>query len=79
MKKIFLFILTSFLNVSLVHAQSYNQSRSTLANVIQRQYNVKPWRGVKVFLDYEYKYLISTVVLNTKNYQSDCFTSRRCA
>ena len=70
MKKLFLFILTSFLIVSSIHAQSYNQSRSTLANVIQRQYNVKPWRGVKVFLDYEYKYLISTVVLNIQNYQT---------
>jgi hypothetical protein len=71
MKKLILFILTSCIIVSSIHAQSYNQSRSTLANVIQRQYNVKPWRGVKVFLDYEYKYLISTVVLNTKNYQSE--------
>ena len=39
--------------------------------MIQRQYKVKPWRGVKVFIDYEYKYLISTVVLNIKNYQSE--------
>ena len=34
-------------------------------------YNDQPWIGVKVFLDYNNKYLISLVELNTSNYKSE--------
>jgi hypothetical protein len=34
-------------------------------------YNSQPWSGVKVFLDYENKYLISLVELNPANYKTE--------
>jgi hypothetical protein len=34
-------------------------------------YNNQPWIGVKIFLDYENKYLISLVELNASNYKSE--------
>jgi hypothetical protein len=34
-------------------------------------YNNQPWIGVKIFFDYENKYLISLVELNTSNYKSE--------
>jgi hypothetical protein len=34
-------------------------------------YNSQPWSGVKVFLDYENKYLISLIELNLANYKTE--------
>jgi len=34
-------------------------------------YNSQPWSGVKVFLDYENKYLISMIELNPANYKTE--------
>lgn len=56
----------SFFNL---YSQSYNSEKIALTNFITRVYNSQPWSGVKIFLDYENKYLISLVELNPANYK----------
>ena len=54
-----------------MYAQSYNQDKIALTSFITRMYKQEPWSGVKVFLDYENKYLISLVSLVPSNYNSE--------
>lgn len=72
MKKI-LFFCTLLLIGTLTSAycQSYNQEKVALTNFIIRMYKNEPFTGVKVFLDYENKYLISLVKLSPGNYSSE--------
>lgn len=65
---LFLILLFSFFNL---FSQSYNSEKTALTNFITRMYNNQPWSGVKVFLDYDNKYLISLVELNISNYKSE--------
>ena len=58
------------LSFSNLFSQSYNSEKIALTNFITRMYNSQPWSGVRVFLDYENKYLISLVELNPVNYKS---------
>ncbi len=67
----FKFAFFLLLITSNVQAQSYNNNKTVLTNFITRIYNNQPWIGVKIFLDYENKYLISLVELNTSNYKSE--------
>ncbi len=60
--------MLSFFNL---FSQSYNSEKIALTNFITRMYKNQPWSGVKVFLDYENKYLISLVELNTANYKTE--------
>ena len=71
MKKIFLFYSLIFLFKISLFSQSYNQDKIALTNFINRMYNSQPWSGVKIFLDYENKYLISLVELNPGNYKTE--------
>lgn len=57
------------LTFSNLFSQSYNSEKIALTNFITRMYNSQPWSGVRVFLDYENKYLISLVELNPANYK----------
>ena len=59
------------LSFSNLFSQSYNSEKIALTNFITRMYNSQPWSGVRVFLDYENKYLISLVELNPANYKSE--------
>lgn len=53
------------------NCQSYNQEKVALTNFIIRMYKAAPFTGVKVFLDYENKYLISLIKLSPGNYKSE--------
>ena len=56
--------------------QSYNAEKTALSNFITRMYKSEPFTGVKVFLDYENKYLISLVKLSAGNYSSESTMNR---
>jgi len=71
MKKIFFLNSILLLFSSTLFSQSFNQDKIALTNFITRMYNSQPWYGVKIFLDYENKYLISLVELNPANYKSE--------
>lgn len=71
MKKIVIIISVVFLISFQAFSQSFNQDKIALTNFITRMYNNQPWSGVKVFLDYENKYLISLVELKTENYKTE--------
>jgi len=71
MKFRFRFTFFLFLLISNVQAQSYNNNKTVLTNFITRMYNNQPWIGVKVFIDYENKYLISLVELNHSKYNTE--------
>jgi len=72
MKKLFfLFTLQLMLSFTSTYSQSYNQEKVALTNFIIRMYKTQPFTGVKVFLDYENKYLISLVKLSPRNYSSE--------
>jgi hypothetical protein len=67
----YMFYLAAILFSLNASSQSYNQDKIALTNFITRMYNQEPWMGVKVFLDYESKYLLSVVKLKTSNYSSE--------
>lgn len=71
MKKIVISTSIVLLISSQLFSQSFNQDKIALTNFITRMYKNQPWSGVKVFLDYENKYLISLVELNTANYKAE--------
>jgi hypothetical protein len=71
MKKLFLLISLLLLIKPPTFSQSFNSEKIALTNFITRMYNNQPWIGVKIFLDYENKYLISLVELNASNYKSE--------
>jgi hypothetical protein len=71
MKKVLLLISIFLFIKSQSFSQSYNQDKIALTNFISRMYEQEPWSGVKVFLDYENKYLLSVVTLNPSNYPSE--------
>ena len=52
-------------------SQSYNQDNIALANFITRMYNHEPFSGVKIFLDYKNKYLLSVVSLIPGSFSSE--------
>ena len=70
-KMFFLFSLQLLLSFTNSYSQSYNQEKVALSNFIIRMYKTEPFTGVKVFLDYENKYLISLVKLSPGNYNSE--------
>ncbi|MEI8111337.1 MAG: hypothetical protein WCH59_10135 [Chitinophagia bacterium] len=77
MKKIvFLFTIQLLLCLTDTFCQSFNQEKVALTNFIIRMYKTEPFTGVKVFLDYENKYLISLVKLSPKNYNSESDMNR---
>ncbi|MBU3743617.1 MAG: hypothetical protein FGM61_03590 [Sediminibacterium sp.] len=72
MKKIFFLITLQLLvSVTNTYCQSFNQEKVALTNFIIRMYKTEPFTGVKVFLDYENKYLISLVKLSSGSYSSE--------
>ncbi|WP_304238624.1 hypothetical protein [Jiulongibacter sediminis] len=71
MKKYIYLLTILILSFSNLFSQSYNSEKIALTNFITRMYNSQPWSGVRVFLDYENKYLISLVELNPANYKSE--------
>lgn len=71
MKKNIYLLLILLFSFSNLFSQSYNSEKIALTNFITRMYNNQPWSGVKVFLDYENKYLISLVALNIANYKTE--------
>lgn len=71
MKKIIVVISIFLLSTTPIFSQSFNQNKISLTNFITRMYNSQPWSGVKVFTDYENKYLISLVELNPVNYATE--------
>lgn len=71
MKKIVIVSCIFLLCYSPLFSQSFNQDKIALTNFITRMYNNQPWIGVKIFLDYENKYLLSVVKLKTSNYSSE--------
>jgi hypothetical protein len=71
MKKYVYLLTLLILSFSKLYSQSYNSEKIALTNFITRTYNSQPWSGVRVFLDYENKYLISLVELNPANYNSE--------
>jgi hypothetical protein len=71
MKKILLLNGLVFLFSISVFSQSFNQDKIALANFIEREYISQPWAGVKIFRDYENKYLISLVKLNPTLYKTE--------
>jgi len=71
MKKNIYLLLILLFSFSNLFSQSYNSEKIALTNFITRMYNNQPWSGVKVFLDYENKYLISLVELNIANYKTE--------
>ena len=56
--------------------QSFNQEKTALTNFIIRMYKSEPFTGVKVFLDYENKYLVSIVKLNSASYSNESTMNR---
>lgn len=71
MKKIIITSCIFLIFCSPLFSQSFNQDKIALTNFISRMYNNQPWIGVKVFLDYENKYLISLVELNHSKYNTE--------
>ena len=71
MKKLFLLISLFLLIKPPTFSQSFNSEKIAMTNFVTRMYNSQPWSGVKVFLDYENKYLISLVELNPANYKTE--------
>ena len=71
MKKIILVLMIVGSFQTSTFSQSYNAEKTALSNFITRMYKSEPFTGVKVFLDYENKYLISLVKLSAGNYSSE--------
>lgn len=71
MKNLLLLIIILFVVKSPIFSQSFNGEKIALTNFIIRMYKSQPWSGVKVFIDYENKYLISLIELNTSNNNSE--------
>lgn len=70
MRKAFLIVVCcSFFGSSI--GQSFNQEKTALTNFIIRMYKSEPFTGVKIFLDYENKYLVSIVKLNGSSYNNE--------
>lgn len=70
MRKAFLIVVCcSFFDSSI--GQSFNQEKTALTNFIIRMYKSEPFTGVKIFLDYENKYLVSIVKLNSSSYNNE--------
>lgn len=63
MRKVLLVIMSCLL-FGAAKSQSFNQEKTALTNFIIRMYKSEPFTGVKIFLDYENKYLVSIVKLN---------------
>ncbi|MEI6583184.1 MAG: hypothetical protein WCO43_06290 [Chitinophagia bacterium] len=76
MKKIVLILITTCSFYMSAFSQSYNAEKIALSNFIARMYKSEPFTGVKVFLDYENKYLISLVKLSPGNYSSESAMNR---
>lgn len=55
-------------NISLT--QGINDEKTSLTNYLKRMYNNSPFTGVKVVEDYENKYLISVVSLDSEKYKN---------
>lgn len=70
MHKLSLIILTCLVICS-AKSQSFNQEKTSLTNFIIRMYKSEPFTGVKVFLDYDNKYLVSIVKLNSASYNNE--------
>ena len=64
---------------TMLHAQSYNTERTTLARFLTRMYNSAPFEGVKAVNDYDNNYLISVVVLDPAKYGNNTSTMSRVA
>ena len=59
-----------------IHAQSYNQERTALANFLVRMYENEPFDGVKAVEDYDDAYLMSVVKLDKAKYKSESTLNR---
>jgi hypothetical protein len=70
MRKLSLIILSCLIFYS-AKSQSFNQEKTSLTNFIIRMYKSEPFTGVKVFLDYDNKYLVSIVKLNSSTYNNE--------
>ena len=59
-----------------VHAQSYNQERTALANFLVRMYESAPFDGVRAVEDYDNAYLMSVVKLDKAKYKTEAALNR---
>lgn len=59
-----------------VHAQSYNQERTALANFLVRMYESAPFDGVRAVEDYDNAYLMSVVKLDKVKYKTEAALNR---
>ena len=67
-----LLISSILLIITLIsYAQNYNSDRVTFTNFLVRMYNNAPFEGVRMVKDYENTYLISVVLLNPTDYDSE--------
>ena len=57
-------------------SQGYNQERVSLTNFLIRMYENAPFEGVRVVDDYEHKYLISVLSLETAKYENESQMNR---
>ena len=57
-------------------SQSYNQEKMALTNFLIRMYENAPFEGVRVVDDYEHKYLISVLSLETAKYENESQMNR---
>jgi hypothetical protein len=76
MKKIILVLMIVGSFRTSTFSQSYNAEKTALSNFIVRMYKSEPFTGVKVFLDYENKYLISLVKLSASSNSSESAMNR---
>jgi hypothetical protein len=71
MKSIQFITLFFLLNISFkADAQSFNEDKTAMSNFLKRMYVNTPFEGVKVFEDYEHKYILSVLSLEKAKYTS---------
>jgi predicted house-cleaning NTP pyrophosphatase (Maf/HAM1 superfamily) len=73
--KYLLFLINLFF-VFTVKSQSFNEDKTAMINFLKRMYNNAPFEGVKVFEDYDAKYLISVISLEKAKYTSQSTMNR---
>ena len=66
------FLITSFHS----NAQGYNEDKTSMTNFLKRMYTNTPFEGVKVVEDYDNKYFISVISLETAKYTSQSIMMR---
>ncbi|MEI7509600.1 MAG: hypothetical protein WCJ62_09070 [Flavobacterium sp.] len=69
-------ILFIIIKSSISFAQGYNEEKTSMTNFLKRMYVAAPFEGVKVVEDYDNKYFISVISLETAKYTSQSIMMR---